>query len=42
MILLLKVSIQTSVAGSNGVGRSRKDAGASIEKGRVGSGARKS
>ena len=38
MFLLLKVSTQTSIVGSNGVGRSRKGAGAGVGKGRVGSG----
>ena len=38
MFLLLKVSTQTSVAGSNGVGRSRKGVGTDVGKGRVGSG----
>ena len=41
MFLLLKVSIQTSVAGSNGVGRPRKGAGVGVRKGRAGSGAGK-
>ena len=38
MFLLLKVSTQTSVVWSNGVGRSRKGAGASVGKGRAGKG----
>ena len=41
MFLLLKVSTQISVVGSNGVDRSRKSAGASVGKGRAGSGVRK-
>ena len=41
MSLLLKVSTQTSVAGSNGVGWSRKGAGAGVGKGRARSGAGK-
>ena len=42
MFLLLKVSTQTSVVGSNGVDRSRKGAGAGVGKGRAGSGVGKS
>ena len=42
MFLLLKVSTQTSVVGSNGVDRSRKCAGAGVGKGRAGSGVGKS
>ena len=42
MFLLLKVSTQTSVVGSNGVDWSRKGAGAGVGKGRAGSGVGKS
>ena len=41
LFLLLKVSTQTSVVKSNGVGRSRTGAGVGVRKGRAGNGARK-